>query len=239
MIVNLRKQSLKLALAVVLAGITAGAAFCAVSDRAQFDVIVDKKPFGAPLPLDPIGPKSNTIAPPVVAPPPQLTLRVTMIRHDDKVGDRCALEDTRNPLWHAYLGVGEKQDDVTIKEINVVKGEVLLEKAGFSYTLPIGGTGVPLSASGQPMPAKMGYPATTSPRAVARVTPVAPPAGPPEPDLKTEPPRMTGPALDKHFQEYQKEIIRSGGEIGPALPIPLTQETDDELVAEGLLPPMQ
>ncbi len=42
--------------------------------------------------------------------------------------------------------------------------------------------------------------------------------------------------VDNLLQEYQKELIRKG--MKP-LPIPLTPETDRELVEEGLLPPLE
>jgi len=47
--------------------------------------------------------------------------------------------------------------------------------------------------------------------------------------------RMT----EAQLREYNLKIIEAGGELGPALPIPLTQEEDDELVRKGVLPPQQ
>jgi len=45
--------------------------------------------------------------------------------------------------------------------------------------------------------------------------------------------------LEKHLQEYQMEVIRAKGELGPPLPIQLTKEMDDQLVAEGVLPAVE
>lgn len=45
-------------------------------------------------------------------------------------------------------------------------------------------------------------------------------------------PRLTGEELKAHLQSYQMEVIRNGM---PPLPIPLTAEMDDQLVAEGVL----
>ena len=44
-------------------------------------------------------------------------------------------------------------------------------------------------------------------------------------------PKMTGPELEKHLQNYQLEVIRQGL---PPLPIPLTPEMDAQLVAESI-----
>ena len=44
------------------------------------------------------------------------------------------------------------------------------------------------------------------------------------------------PEMLKKLQEYQVKAIREGRQ---PLPIPLTQEADDQLVKEGLLPPQE
>lgn len=45
--------------------------------------------------------------------------------------------------------------------------------------------------------------------------------------------------MESYLREYQMNLIRSGGSMGPALPIPLTQDMDDQLVREGVLPPRE
>jgi len=62
----------------------------------------------------------------------------------------------------------------------------------------------------------------------------------PQPDGVPPAPRlpdgkMSGEQLEKHLKEYQMEAIRKG--LKP-LPIPLTKEMDDQLVSEGVLPPL-
>lgn len=47
---------------------------------------------------------------------------------------------------------------------------------------------------------------------------------------------MTPEEINALLQEYQKELIRAGQ---PPLPIPLTPETDQQLVDEGVLPPLE
>jgi len=49
-------------------------------------------------------------------------------------------------------------------------------------------------------------------------------------------PKYTGEELERHLREYQMECIRRGL---PPLPIPLTPEMDAQLVAEGVLPPLE
>jgi hypothetical protein len=50
---------------------------------------------------------------------------------------------------------------------------------------------------------------------------------------QTEDSEMSAEEVSALLQEYQKELIRSGQ---TPLPIPLTPETDRQLVEEGILP---
>ena len=65
----------------------------------------------------------------------------------------------------------------------------------------------------------------------------------PPPQPQPEPPKLSPEEEQRrreeiraNLQEYQMEVIRQGM---PPLPIPLTQEMDDQLVAEGVLDPME
>ncbi|MDF7807085.1 hypothetical protein P4E94_06525 [Pontiellaceae bacterium B12219] len=62
----------------------------------------------------------------------------------------------------------------------------------------------------------------------------AEPAAPPEPQLSPEEQAKKREEVRENLRQYQMEVIRSGM---PPLPIPLTKEMDDQLVAEGILPP--
>jgi len=52
-------------------------------------------------------------------------------------------------------------------------------------------------------------------------------------------PEMEPEDMEAYLREYQMELIRAKGEMGPALPIPLTPEMDAQLVDEGVLPPLE
>ena len=49
---------------------------------------------------------------------------------------------------------------------------------------------------------------------------------------------LSGDALQQHLQQYQMDLIRAGGTKGPPLPIQWTPEMDQQLVKEGVLPPL-
>lgn len=99
-------------------------------------------------------------------------------------------------------------------------------------------------ASAQVNPSSSGSTGTRGP-------PPAPPAPPMPPSASGERERSSregesrgesrgeghgrGRDMEHRLQEYQKELIKQGL---PPLPIPLTPETDAQLVREGVLPPM-
>jgi hypothetical protein len=63
-----------------------------------------------------------------------------------------------------------------------------------------------------------------------------PPAKPNEPELSPEEQAAKREEVRENLRQYQMEVIRAGM---PPLPIPLTPEMDDQLVAEGVLPPAE
>ncbi|MDF7800544.1 hypothetical protein P4C99_13795 [Pontiellaceae bacterium B1224] len=67
-----------------------------------------------------------------------------------------------------------------------------------------------------------------------RAKPPEQPAKPPEPTLTPEEIAKARAETTERLRQYQMEVIRNGM---PPLPVPLTQEMDDQLVAEGVLPP--
>jgi hypothetical protein len=67
--------------------------------------------------------------------------------------------------------------------------------------------------------------------------PAEQPAAPASTNASTSTPvRLEGESFKKQLQAYQMQLIREGR---TPLPIPLTKEMDDQLVAEGVLPPLE
>lgn len=64
----------------------------------------------------------------------------------------------------------------------------------------------------------------------------APRQAPERPQLSPEEQARVREETRERLRDYQMEVLREGM---PPLPIPLTQEMDDQLVAEGVLPPAE
>lgn len=211
-------------------------------DKARYSAIEAMHPFGDRPKVPEISPETAAALAAKAAPPEapfSATFKLTMIRRDDVVGEVCAMEDTKNPSWHAYLSVGESQDGITVKKIDLEARKVLLGKEGRADEwLPPDGAAASTSSRASVLSSKMSaapgvpMPVRRLGRHVSPVNTVI--ARPPQPPPA---PTMTPEEMEGHLQEIQKGIIRSGGEAGPALPVPLSPESDDQLVKEGFLPP--
>lgn len=205
-------------------------------DKSQYDVIVAMKPFGEKAKSAGVLASERALEQPKVR--FSEVLKVTLIRHDDILGDACAIDDTKNPAWHAYLGVGESKDGIQIRKIDLDTNGVLLGKEGQDDEwLYLSGTGTPLTSprSRSSSGGAFSRGATLSTPIIASqpVLQVAPPASP-----LAAPPGLSREDVEKDLEAYQMDLIRSGGMDGPPLPMELTPEMDAQLVSEGVLPPM-
>jgi hypothetical protein len=126
--------------------------------------------------------------------------------------------------------VGESFMDMTLKGIDFFNSEATMEYKGkpvsFQLKKAPAAKVVPKKPTAVPQ-RKFGGGFRRKP--VEKV-----PEKPKEPVLSPEEQRIRREEIRANLQDYQMEVIRSGM---PPLPIPLTQEMDDTLVAEGVLPP--
>lgn len=211
----------------------------AAADFSRYQIILDRRPFGeasaaevAPQPARPAGPSYAD----------QLRVVAMTIRQGDiRVG---FVDGNVRPPRTYFLFVGDEEDGLRVVSADYESETVVVEKDGDQRTLRMGGGG------GQPR-------ATPGPGMIAGAAPAAG-AGPDDVGrparrvgrmtegrrqrLEEEQrrmemvPELTGAVLERHLQEYNVHAIREGM---PPLPIPLTPEQDAQLVAEGILPPLE
>lgn len=201
----------------------------------RYQVILDRKPFGEP-PAPPRPLSTSNIR--VVPPPPSFTkeLRMCGITDSDDFGIRVGIVNIRTHRSY-FFRIGEVQDDVELVDADFEEEAALLRKGDEDTWIYLDGrTGLSGTtatlASPQsrppadlPPPKRESYAERLRRRRAAAVR-----------HRKVAPPKLSGDELKRHLQEYQMEVIRKGM---PPLPIPLTREMDDQLVAEGVLPPAE
>jgi len=222
-----------------------GVAFLMLAEMAQasrkpfehYAPILDRRPFGVAAP--PV-----EVAAPEPATRPDFTrhLRLVALR-DGAAGVRVGLVDTSaRPPQSYYLSLGATEDELTVVDVDFEGGRALVRKAGRQDWISMR-----QEAGTEPAPAVAGAAAGAAAETVRQSTAAgqsyaerrrqrleAMRSRVREPESASEP--APDPAeLDRQLQEYQMNLIRSGR---TPLPIPLSEEADAQLVAEGVLPPL-
>jgi hypothetical protein len=198
----------------------------AAADVAPFDryqVIIDRKPFGE--------------APPVEEPRPKVisksesfarSIRLSALLEDDYGNIRVGIVDNATKK-DFFLSVGEIIDGIELVSADYDDEEAVLRKGEEMAVIKL--------ASGDIQPLNKQQQQERMERTKNRRLSYAERRAAREERRRERAnvqPKYQGEELEQHLQEYQMDVIRQGL---PPLPIPLTEEMDDQLVAEGVLPP--
>jgi hypothetical protein len=214
------------AAALVLAGANAWAD--ADVDFSRYQIILDRKPFGelpAPVSLDPNAPPPVSFA---------QGLRLSMIIEEDDTGEmRVGFVDTRSNKSYV-LGVGESQDGIELIDASWEEETATLRQGSEMALIKIN-SGEVQAITGSDQQTRANQAQTTRPSYAERRR-LRQQQMQQEAAQLNQQPKYTGDELAKHLYEYQMEVIRQGL---PPLPIPLTPEQDQQLVTEGVLPPLE
>lgn len=208
---------------IIILGAVAVAAVADTPDFSKYQVILDRKPFGVAPPPEstaPVFTPENSFA---------KTLRMCALLEDDN-GIRIGLIDQSNNK-NFFLSVGQTEEGVELVSANYEDEEAVIRKGAEMAVIKLqSGEIQPLSPAEQQ--ARLNAPQGRRPSyAERRMMRQQQRAAEPPPQ-----PKYTGVELEKHLNDYQMDVIRQGL---PPLPIPLTPEMDQQLVNEGILPPMQ
>ena len=237
---NPRTNLARAALVVTMLSVTA-TAVASRTDFGRFAIILERQPFGSPPPV--------VVAPPAPTPVQPATpgkdafinaLRMCAIT-ENSAGTRVGLIDIRSkPQKSYFLYVGDQEDGIELVEADYLAEKALLRKGAEQYWISMGsasatGTGTSGGSTGATLASvsprenqptkRMSYAERLRQRRDAESLSIK---------RLQERPKLTTEELEVKLKEYQMEVIRKGQ---PPLPIPLTQEMDDQLVAEGVLPP--
>ena len=194
---------------------------------ADYQIILDRKPFGA---LPERAPEPERVVPVHESFAAQMVLSGIFELNDGQL--RVAVVDRKDNSYFT-LRVGEKDaNGVELLDVDYDNEEAVLRKGDESVVLRMSGTaGTQVLTTSeqqdrlrQSEERRMSYAERRRERQLARQRPSEPPR-----------PIYTGEELEQHLQNYQMEVIRQGL---PPLPVQLTPDRDAQLVAEGLLAPV-
>lgn len=196
---------------------------------ADYQVILDRQPFGAPpdpalIPERVVDVRDSFAA----------SLQLSGIYELADGNLRVAITDKKdNSYFSLMVGEKDRSTGIMLEDADYDAESATLQKDGQVVVLSMNDTagGQVLSASAgreaikQAAELRTSYADRRRQRMLERQKPVEVPK-----------PIYTGEELERHLQEYQMEVLR-GGTL-PPLPVQLSPENDAKLVAEGVLPPV-
>ncbi|MFC1467357.1 hypothetical protein ACFLQY_01505 [Verrucomicrobiota bacterium] len=202
------------------------AATAASNSFQDYKVILDRRPFGE-------APAVGVPSTPAVASTPS-TYRLSALYEGIDGQTRAGLVNKKNNK-SLVLRPDTTEDGIKLVDADLSAGTATIIERGRTYVLELAATPAPEAT---PAPAPEKKQTRTSRfserrrRLLERINKKNAKKQEPE---KAEP-RLRGEELQKHLEEYQMEVIRRGM---PALPVPLTEEMDRQLVEEGILSPVE
>lgn len=255
-------KAIQLAAGVLVVVLCAGPVLASgATDFSRYKVILERMPFGAeapPAPLPGQGPDGQPL-PPAESFTKNLKM-CAVTRHALTGRLQVGLVDSASKKNY-FIAVGDSEDGITVVEADYDGEKALLRKGEQEAWLSMSDVASMAAITGAaPAPGTPGRPALPPAMGGASGVP-APPmpvprtatAAPTAPGERYASEReavlaarrarlgvtnaLSGDALKKHLEQYQMDLIRSGGTKGPPLPMQLTPEMDAQLVKEGVLPP--
>jgi len=196
----------------------------------RYDVILDRSPFGSD-PLSTVSTPDTSAQQRAAAAALEKTCRLSFLLESEAGEIRAGfqnLKPQKGDPSSSVIRIGESFMGMKLKSIDMGNSEATLEHNGKPITFQLS------RAPDQAKPA----PQTTSSSSRRFGGGFRPqtPAPPPAPKLSPEEQKKRREEIRKNLQDYQMHVIREGM---PPLPVPLTKEMDDQLVAEGVLPPTE
>ena len=197
----------------------------------RYTVILDRSPFGSDsLTGDVTTPIENKQAQATAA-AMEKSCRLSFLFKSNTGERRAGFQNLKpkkgDPLSN-IIRVGESFMGMKLKSVDIENSEATLEHNGQPLTFHLAKQKEQATKITQAPPAQK-FGAAMPP---VREKPVASQL----PDLTPAEQQERREEIRKSLQDYQMEVIRKGM---PPLPIPLTPEMDNQLVAEGVLPPTQ
>lgn len=197
----------------------------------RYDVIIERSPFGAD-PLEGVLADEQKAAAAAAAAAKELRLCFLLESESGEI--RAGFQNLKakpGDPKSIILMVGESFMGMKLLNIDIDGSQATLESRGEPVVFEL---------SKAPTVAKAPTPAPKEPQrkfggGFRRREPPKP-EPPAEPKLSPEEQAKRRAEIRANLENYQMEVIRQGM---PPLPIPLTQEMDDQLVAEGVLPPSE
>ena len=199
----------------------------------RYKIILEREPFGQELVIDvpTVTPAQEIAAAQAAAQAAEKELRLCFIFETNQGEIRAGFQNKTAKAGDpksVMLGIGESFRGMKLLSVNLDESLATLDRGGVKVNFSLAKNPVPIlnnNNTSQTRKFNSGFrQKTTNVEAKKKV----------EPKLSPEQQAQRRAEIQENLRHYQMEVIRKGM---PPLPIPLTKEMDDQLVAEGILPP--
>ncbi|MEN7973548.1 MAG: hypothetical protein ABFR47_06900 [Verrucomicrobiota bacterium] len=224
---------------ILIAGAALAAGMACAEERPEYkperyDVIIERSPFGVEPLVETEDPQKKAAAAAAAA---AKELRLCFLLESETGEIRAGFENLKAKKGDSrsiILMVGESFMGMKLLDIDLDTSQATLESKGQSVVFDLTKGAAPAKRPAKKAPTKQ--PQRRFGGGFRRKEPPKKPTPPPAPKLSPEEQERRRAEVRANLQDYQMEVIRQGM---PPLPIPLTPEMDDQLVAEGVLPPTE
>ena len=213
----------------LLISVTTIAVHAVEYERARYEVIVERSPFGEDPLIAQVAEKDAkaSLAASAAAKRMEKEMRLCYLLEAQSGDIRAGFQNLKAKAGDPksiMLMVNESFNGMKLTHVDIENNSATLSMNGKPVTFELTkGVAAPVKAA--PAGRKLGGGFRKK---------ATQPARPAEPQLTPEELAIKRAENTERLRQYQMEVIRKGQ---PPLPIPLTQEMDDQLVAEGLLSP--
>lgn len=202
-------------------------------DLNRYNFIIDRAPFGSEsLDIDVVSSVQSDQKAVAAAKSAEKLLRLCFIFETNKGDIRAGFENKtakQGDPKSIVLGVGDSFQGMRLLSINLNDSSATLDRNGvkikFSLSKPPASIKMSQSPEKTQTERRFGGGFKQIDNSSLKSS---------KPELSKEEQEIQREQITENLRLYQMDVIRSGQ---PPLPIPLTQEMDDQLVAEGILPP--
>jgi len=200
--------------------------------RDRYEVIIERSPFGEDplLAQEAAADAKDELAALAAAKKLENDMRLCYLLETQSGDIRAGFQNLKAQAGDPrsiMLMVGESYKGMKLSAIDIVNSSATLMLNEKAVTFELTKSSAPVAKPAAPTVPARRFGGGFRPKP-------AEPAAPEEPQLSPEEQAQKREEVRENLRQYQMEVIRSGM---PPLPIPLTKEMDDQLVAEGILPP--
>lgn len=218
---------------IVLASIIITNNHCSSADNNRYEVIIERNPFGAELisPEPSVSSIQNEAMALAAAKAAEKELRLCFIFETDAGVIRAGFENKtakKGESKSIMLGIGETFKGMKLLEVNIQNSTATLDRNGINIMFSLMKATQPVNKNTSQSQRRFNTGFRENSNTQNRTVKTE--------EIKLSPAQQAQrrEEIQENLRQYQMDVIRAGL---PPLPVPLTKQMDEQLVAEGILPP--